>query len=188
MSDNMTYNVYSDAGALLVPSQIYNPAAVAADLSLVPSKPGIYSWWSSTSLPELSLDGCHVHDGRRLLYVGICPNGTNSSSKRTLRNRMKEHCRGPIRRSTLRRALASLLKGELGLQVAKGSDGKPLLLGDGEEQLSQWMGDHLRVAWMDHSTPWVLEAEVIRTIALPLNVMGNSNPNSVLLRQRRAEL
>ena len=72
--------------------------------------------------------------------------------------------------------------------MAKGSDGKPLLLGDGEEQLSQWMGDHLRVAWMDHSTPWVLEAEVIRTIALPLNVMGNSNPNSVLLRQRRAEL
>jgi len=50
------------------------------------------------------------------------------------------------------------------------------------------MSDHLRVAWMDHPTPWVLEAEVIRIIALPLNVMGNSNPNSVLVRQRRAEL
>lgn len=188
MPEDMTYSVYQAATALLETSQMHDPATLALDLSLVPPEPGIYSWWSDTGLRDLSLDGWLLRDGRRLLYVGICPNGTNSASKRTLRHRMKEHCRGPIRRSTLRRALTALLKDELGLQVGKASDGKPVLLDGGEVRLSQWMSDHLRVAWMAHASPWVLETELIKSVSPPLNVMGVSNPNSLLLRQRRAEL
>ena len=187
MPDDMTHSLSDDAKRLVEPDRLVDPAMLAADPSLVPERRGIYGWWfRREALPDVPLEGTIVRDGLHLLYVGICPNGSNPDSRRTLRSRMKEHCRGPIRTSTLRRTLTALLADKLGLQVSSSASGKRLLLEDGETVLSRWMSQNVRVAWIEHEAPWLIEHELISTIAPPLNIMGSSHPHVERLKALRS--
>ena len=185
MSDPMTISLSERAAALLHPAAFHDPAVVAVNPDLVPKEHGIYGWWFDAAPPGVSAEGTIEVDGRRLLYVGICPNGSNPLSERSLRHRMKEHCRGPIRSSTLRRTLVALLGDHLALRVVRSPRSKLILEGDGETRLSHWMHEHLRVAWMVHTQPWTLETELIHSIRLPLNIMGSRNPDRALMDRRK---
>jgi len=189
MLETMTHSLYDEAKPLLEPASFTDPAEIAASPSIVPAEPGIYGWWFDAALPEVPREGCLVRDGRHLLYVGIAPNGTSEISTRNLRKRLGDHCRGVIARSTVRRTLACLLERDLALSISRTATGKVAMPNSDEQRLSDWMGAHMRVAWMVHPSPWTLEDELIRSgPALPLNIMGSSHPFSAALMTRRSIL
>src|SRR5262249_43056331 len=43
----------------------------------------------------------------------------------------------------------------------------------GEAWLSDWLAAHALVRWREHLAPWKLEAELLCTYSLPLNIQGN---------------
>jgi hypothetical protein len=103
-----------------------------------------------------------------------------------LRSRLRNHIRGPSRTSTLRRTLAALLAYDLQLQRSRTLAGKTILLGDGDERLTQWMAKHMRVYWLICDEPQELEARLLGDgPALPLNIQGSSHPFARELRERR---
>lgn len=125
------------AAPLLAPKELFRADALGADPRLVPSVPGIYGWWFREVLPGVPTDDSLTRDGLRLLYVGIAPQGPRgleSRKVRTLRDRLKNHTRGPIAESTLRRTLTSLLGGKLGLTVTRRDNGKLAMPADDESQ------------------------------------------------------
>jgi hypothetical protein len=185
----MTYSLYHQAEGLLCPKQFYIATAIAADPRIVPAEPGIYGWWFDNTLPIVPMADSIEVDGRRLLYVGICPSGVQrTSGNRTLRHRMKNHCRGPIAQSTLRRTLTSLLRETLDLTVdIRGS--KKAMPPEDEQRLTAWMSEHARVGWMPHGRPWELENLLIRGgPRLPLNILGSTDPFVSELRALRRKL
>jgi hypothetical protein len=121
------------------------------------------------------VDGCHSVDGHTLLYVGISPRKPAADglkpSRQSLRSRVRYHYRGNAYGSTLRLTLGSLLASEIGLELRRVGSGTRLTFSDGEHALSEWMGrHHARVCWMETSTPWVVEHELIKQVVLPLNL------------------
>ncbi len=58
----------------------------------------------------------------------------------------------------------------------------------GEAELSRWMAENALVSWVVRAEPWVLEAELIARLNLPLNLQGNAhNSFYPVLKQLRAE-
>lgn len=180
------------AAPLLAPEAFFRADALAADPRLVPSVPGIYGWWFGEALPGVPTDDSLTRDGLRLLYVGIAPSGPRgleSRKVRSLRDRLKNHTRGPIAQSTLRRTLTSLLRGQLGLTVTRRDDGKFAMPAGDESRLTAWMSEHARVAWMPHANPWEVEEALITTgPRLPLNIRGSADPFRLHLKRLRAGL
>jgi hypothetical protein len=41
--------------------------------------------------------------------------------------------------------------------------------GSSEVLLSEWLDEHARVAWIEHSQPWEAEATVVQALGVPLN-------------------
>ena len=107
----MSLALSREAETFLGQVQFIDVAAIRRDPSIIPADAGIYGWWFDATLQEISA-GCHVKNGLRLLYIGIAPSGTPKYSvkMRTLRDRLLNHCRGPMATSTLRRTLAAILK------------------------------------------------------------------------------
>ena len=163
---------------------------VATDCgSVVESERGIYGWWFSAKLPAVPLVGAKVYAGWRLLYVGIAPSGpTVARRPRTLRSRLRNHCRGPLATSTLRRTLACLLSAEK-LRLRRRPSGKLCMTAIEEARLTGWMEASARVAWLCHDQPWLLEDELIEAghPRLPLNIKGSSDPFRVELRRLRSK-
>lgn len=176
---DITYSL-SFARDLIAPQFLYPPADIAANPKLVPNAPGIYGWWFDDALVGVPNGESLQFDGRRLLYVGIAPSAparSGVSSKRTLRDRLKNHTRGPIATSTLRRTLTSLVGRELGLSVTRSMNGKLTLSRENEQSLTEWMTFHARVAWMVHTSPWEIESALIKSgPRLPLNIKESSDP------------
>lgn len=57
-----------------------------------------------------------------------------------------------------------------------------------EATLSHWMASNARVCWIEQNEPWLLEAELISQLDLPLNL--NQNGHSALhncLKELRAQ-
>lgn len=188
----MTISLSEAARPLLEPGAFHVAGEIAEDPSIVPKQPGIYGWWFDDALIDrLPMSESLLLAGRRLLYVGIAPNGARrTTGRRTLRDRLKNHCRGPIGSSTLRRTVASLVVPELlDLTVSRTLDGKPMLSSADEARLTDWMSEHLRVAWMVHPQPWELEeALIVEGPRLPLNIMGSRDPFVATLKQLRRGL
>jgi hypothetical protein len=184
----MTFIVSDVLSELLEPANLYAPDAIALSPRLVPAQSGIYGWWFDDALSEVPREGTLMHEGRHLLYVGIAPSGARGTSGlRTLRDRLKNHCCGPLAQSTLRRTLTALLGEELGLAVYRLPNGKLALSLADEAKLSLWMTKHLRVAWMLNPTPWELETTLIREgPRLPLNIRGSSDPFARALKLKRS--
>ena len=41
--------------------------------------------------------------------------------------------------------------------------------------LNDWLAAHALVCWREHPAPWELEAQLMRTLSLPLNIQGNDH-------------
>jgi len=119
-----------------------------------------------------------THGELTLLYAGLAPkappkNGSPPSSQ-SLRSRFRHHLRGNAAGSTLRLTLGCLLAERLGIELRRTGSGKRLTFGRaGESALSAWMDENAFVCWTLCEQPWILEAEVIRSVNLPLNLDQN---------------
>ena len=162
---------------LLQPPELFTRAEVLSRPCPVPAVAGVYAWYFTQAPPGVPTDGCHVTEGAHLLYVGISPKAPSSDglkqSRQTLRTRVRYHFNGNAEGSTLRLTLGSLLADELGIGLRRVGSGKRLTFSDGENDLSQWMGEHAYVCWAETSTPWLLESSLIESMSLPLNLDQN---------------
>jgi hypothetical protein len=188
MEKNMTYMISDEVRPLLQPAQFHVAREIALTPRIVPDSPGIYGWWFDDAISDVPSQDSLLVGGRRLLYVGIAPSGARGTSgKRSLRDRLKNHCRGPIAHSTFRRTIVALIGAQLRLAVYRQPNGKLGLADDGESRLTEWMSTHLRVAWMVHAHPWKLEEALIKSgPRLPLNIMGSDDEFARILKERRA--
>jgi hypothetical protein len=186
----MTHSLIAAAEALLHPERLYSVTELSTAPTLIPQEGGVYAWWFTKAPPEVPIDDTAVHDGRRLLYVGIAPRKPSmagSVSSRNLRHRLLTHCRGPIASSTLRRTLTVLLKGELDLRIMTTDAGKLKITTADEGRLTQWMAENAQVAWQVSAAPWELEDHMIQgTATLPLNIRGSTGPFAKVLSTMRS--
>lgn len=188
----MTYSLNHAASPLLEPTRLWRADEIAADPGLVPARPGVYGWWFDKALVNVPMDGALEREGMSLLYVGIAraaPGRKGKASKRTLRDRLKNHTRGPISTSTLRTTLCALAGPSLGLVVLHEPMRKPFLSATHEAELTSWISSHAGVAWMETEEPWLLEKQLISGgPRLPLNIKGSADPFRSTLSSLRAAL
>jgi hypothetical protein len=175
-----------DGPIIQVPWTLFTLGDVLDKPSAAPDEPGIYAWWFD-ELPNVPLEGALEQSGFRLAYIGIA--SYRPGSPRTLRQRLRNHCRGPIATSTLRRSLAALLIESLDLNPFVRS-GKVKLPDDEEAKLSDWLATHGRVAWIADAKPWAYETALLTDgPSLALNIRGNNHefiPTLLALRQQLA--
>jgi hypothetical protein len=119
------------------------------------------------------------------------PASGGAASRQTIRGRIGYHYRGNAEGSTLRLTLGCLLADDLGLVLRRVGGGRRMTFGlDGERWLTEWMADHSRVVSAATPQPWLVEHELIRTLALPLNLDQNwhsrfhQRPSALLAQQR----
>lgn len=160
-----------DYAELLKPTKIWKASELLNDARPIPKVPGIYAWYFETTPSLAPLANCHTHQGLTLLYIGIAKN--SSESHRTLYKRLRNHLKGNASQSTFRMTLGCLLSKELGLQLKQGSNER-LTFETGEDKLSEWLANHASVIWMQMPEPWMVEAELIQQLSLPLNLEHNS--------------
>lgn len=155
-----------------VPWTLFTLSEVLNKPSAAPDEPGIYAWWFD-ELPNVPLEGALEQCGFRLAYIGIA--AYREGSRRTLRQRLRNHCKGPIATSTLRRSLAAILIDKLDLHPFVEA-GKIRLSHTEETRLSGWLASNGRVAWITNDTPWVYETELLKNgPPLALNIKGNDH-------------
>jgi len=184
MVNTMTYKLscdFNDVAPLLSPARLRGRDELLADWRVVPATPGLYAVWSDIAFDGMNSSSLRC-DGFALAYVGRA----GGKGQGALRHRLRQHLRGRCASSTLRRALAALLRKELGLQPALSSSGKLQLIGDGEDRLSGWLSDHARISWMTHSDPAALERALIHALSPPLNIEGA--PRVSTLKKARVQL
>ena len=155
----------------------------------MPRGPGVYAWYFDQLPPAVPEGPYHIFGDRQLLYVGISPkpppkNGT-PPSKQTVRHRLRYHCRGNAAGSTLRLTLGCLL----GIELRRVGGGTRMTFGpEGERSLSEWIGEHLRVACVGCEAPWEIEHFMIANFSLPLNLDQNkAHPHHMSLSALRRE-
>lgn len=177
---------------LVSPAAVWTRDEVLGRPSPVPAEPGVYAWYFEKPPPDVPLDGCHTTDHGVLLYVGISPKAPSRNgvrpSRQSLRTRIRYHYRGNAAGSTLRLTLGSLLAEQLGMELRRVGSGQRLTFSGGEAALSEWMGRHARVCWVETASPWLLETQLIDSLTLPLNL--DQNTRSLFRKQlsdRRAE-
>jgi hypothetical protein len=145
----------------------------------VPRTPGLYAWYFRDVPPSVPTEGCVVRYGATLLYAGIAPKAPPQNGKpasgRTLWHRVRYHMRGNACGSTLRLTLGCLLQMPLGLELRRVGSGTRRTFADGEATVSDWMDAHAFVCWMEATEPWLLEAQLIASVSLPLNLDQNRN-------------
>jgi len=165
------------------PERLWSRTELIGARASIPATPGIYGWYFDV-LPHPAITGVGTVVGAwSLLYVGIAPGRPGSTSN--LRKRLGNHLTGNARGSTLRLSLGSLLSEQLGLTAVPAS-GK-VSFGTTEAILSKWMDDHARVTWLETPDPWAIEAEVVRTLQVPLNRDHNqAHPFYATMGQLRA--
>jgi hypothetical protein len=184
----MTHNLSQEdlAQQILTPRRLYTVDEIKQAATPIPKASGVYAWWFDTLPALVPIDGAFKTGEFLLRYVGIAP--SSPSSKRTLRDRLNNHCRGPIAVSTLRRGLAVLLQQDLSLHVIKLANRKLALEADGETRLTSWMKYHGRVCWAVVSNPWEFEHKLIAAAKPPLNVAGGAHPFASDLRKLRSAI
>lgn len=165
------------AGDALLDTKLFTRAEVLATPCPVPREPGVYAWWFRSLPTALDTTACLKRDDATLLYTGISPKAPPANgrapSRQRLRDRVRYHYIGNAEGSTLRKTLGVLLAGELGIELRRVGSGKRMTFGTGEQALSEWMGDYALVSWVVHREPWMLEAELIEQLDVPLNLDAN---------------
>ena len=168
-----------ELSALLKPAKLWTRTDCLVRASPVPREAGVYVWYFVTPPPGVPVAECHRAQGATLLYVGISPRQPSArdggSSRQTLRSRIRNHYRGNAAGSTLRLTLGCLLERELGITLQRAGLGDRCTFGEGEGRLSEWMGQNALVTWMPTPEPWRLEARLIASVSLPLNLQHNGD-------------
>jgi hypothetical protein len=168
-----------------VPSTLFTVGDIIKKPSAAPDEAGLYAWWFD-ELPDVPLAGSLAQNGFRLAYIGIASH--RPGSHRTLRQRLRNHCKGPIATSTLRRSLAAILRDQLKLNPFEGPGKKIRLPKQEEAILSNWLAVHARVAWATDERPWIGEAQFLESgLLLPLNIRGNTHQYVQKLRVLRRQ-
>jgi hypothetical protein len=162
---------------LLSPEGLLGRDEVLGSACPVPRVAGVYAWFFRQVPDVVPTEGCLMHEGMTLLYVGISPDKQGKpKSSQTLRHRVRYHYQGNAEGSTLRRTLGVLLAPESGFPLRRvGSGGRMTFTNPGERWLDGWMRDNAFVTCIEHERPWLLEDELLRTISLPLNPKGNAH-------------
>ncbi len=140
----------------------------------LPREPGLYAWWATQGSIGGLPPNPHPDPGLGLVlfYVGVAPNGPESSA--TIRSRViGNHLSGNTGSSTFRFTLAALLMDELGLHPVRTAT-KVALPTNENRLLSTWQGEHLCVTWCVTPHPWLWEDEVIAVMKSPLNLAANA--------------
>jgi hypothetical protein len=129
-------------------------------------EPGVYAWYDlDGALARFYPDDYASVDPSLPLYVGL-------AEKDSLASRIVGTHLVDTRRSALRRSLVALLSDQLELLpgVIPAAKGKYGLAPDYESKLTNWMNDaRLRVTWVTHETPGIVEKSVIANLLSPLN-------------------
>jgi len=167
----------------LLAAKLYAWSDLRDDRRLPPRIPGVYAWFFRTAPPGVPCEGCVTRHGFTLLYVGISPG--RRVSREHLRSRIRYHFRGNAEGSTLRLSLGCLLAPLLGTTLLRVGSGRRLTFGPAEGRLTEWIAQNGRVAWVETEQPHALETELIRTLALPLNLDQNRHAFCAMLRGRR---
>ena len=188
----MTHSLSGAAQRVLAPTALFTVHQIREDPTIVPRIAGVYGWWFRVAPDKVPLAATARRGDWRLLYVGIAPRAPGSNgrtSKRSLRDRLKNHCRGPMGSSTLRRTLACVLADKLNLQIKRRLSGKYFMLASDESALTAWMQSNAKVGWVAASLPWQIEDELIRHgPRLPLNIRSSSDPFAQVLKKMRAAI
>jgi hypothetical protein len=160
---------------LLSPDRLHGRDEVLGSACPVPRAAGAYAWFFRQVPNPVPTEGCLTHEGLTLLYVGISPDKQGKpKSSQTLRHRVRYHYQGNAEGSTLRRTLGVLLAPESGFPLRRVGSGRRMTFTNaGERWLDGWMRENAFVTWIEHEEPWLLEAELLCTISLPLNLKGN---------------
>jgi hypothetical protein len=148
-------------------------AEILSQRGSVPAHAGLYAWFFKTLPPGVDPTGCFRRSGLTLLYIGISPSRSSSSS--TLRTRVRYHLRGNAAGSTLRLTLGCLLEDQLGTVLRRvGRTERRTFTNPGERALDDWLDANAFVAWEACPEPWVVEAAILASgLPLPLNIDGN---------------
>lgn len=137
----------------------------------VPNKPGLYAISGSASTWKIL--GLGPPPDERPLYVGKAEDSLTSRDLRT------HFSTGRTGSSTLRRSLAGLLASQLALRGQPRNPAKPGrfanygLEPDGDQRLTDWMLEHLRISvWPSPTTTNLdkVETAVLRELLPPLNL------------------
>jgi hypothetical protein len=156
-------------------------SAAPIDRVRAPARPGVYAWFldEASALPTLPDQG---HDP---IYVGMSSNLTQRGDETHFRS-------GESGFSTLRRSLGALVKEELRLSAQpRGTGSSPqnyrcYRFDDvGEERLTDWMRDHLRVGIAPIENPETVEGELIALAEPPLNLTRWPNPHRAVIKALR---
>jgi hypothetical protein len=186
--DMETFQVGQTISALLERSPQWACAQIQSEPKIIPAVGGVYAWWFE-ALDGVRMDGAAQRNGRSLLYVGIAPRRPARGAQTgngNLRDRLRDHCHGPSRSSTLRRSLAAVLRAKLSLEFQRDANGKIRLAGDGEGRLSTWMASNACVSWVETLAPWEAEEALLRSAnAPPLNIAGKAGLYGEQLREMR---
>jgi hypothetical protein len=183
--------LYSICDPLLFPSRLWTRQEVLSRPTPVPKAPGVYAWYFRNTPFVIPCSDCVTNGEFKLLYVGISPSAPplngKADSKQTLSHRIRYHLRGNAAGSTLRLLLGCLLADHLDIQLRRVGSGTRLTFSAGENRVSQWMEENVRVAWHVCDEPWKLEESLISTLHLPLNLDQNARNEfcSVLRNLRR---
>lgn len=172
-------------GRLTKPYILYARSAVLSNPHLIPDAAGIYAWYFKAIPGVTPTDGCLKKDDLTLLYIGISPK--NERSRENLRKRISYHYRGNAEGSTLRLTLGVLLADESGFPLRRVGSGKRMTFTHlGEQWLDDWMEENAFVCWLEHSSPWEVENEILSYVSAPLNIQDNAHhPFSLELSKLR---
>lgn len=155
-----------------------------------PLRPGLYSWWVDAVGAEMLTRELRQSVESGLVYAGQAgatrwPSGKRSPA--SLATRISAgHLGHSIDGSTFRLTLAAVLHAELGLEMRTSK----YLTRESEKALTEWMAEHLAVAWfpVDEAAGLAeLERAVLQHLDPPLNLEGmpKSDVRSQLSALRR---
>jgi hypothetical protein len=175
---------------LFRPVRLWSRAEVLCRPSPVPKVPGVYAWYFRKLDNLVPSADCLAIGEFRLLYIGISPSAPPSNgklpSKQSLNHRIRYHMRGNAEGSTLRLSLGCILSEKLGIHLRRVGSGRRMTFAAGEQRLSEWLEDNARVAWHLCEQPWIMEAHLVSTLDLPLNLEQNRRcPHFPVLSQLR---
>jgi hypothetical protein len=161
VNDQAIVDQLLNRSAAIAPSDFLAAGSTEANL------PGLYSWWVDDQGAADVSRGLGLPFESGLIYAGLAgatrwPSGTRSRSTLWLRIATM-HLAGSHEFSTFRRTLGALLANASGSTRVN------------EEQLSEWMRDHLRVVVVpseDRDELGRLETRVLKMLDPPLNLQG----------------
>lgn len=157
---------------LTAPTKLWSRSEILARPSPAPEQRGLYAWYFKNVPAGVPADGCHMTDGKTLLYAGISPK--NETSTQSLKKRITTHFRGNAEGSTLRLSLGVLLCSQSSYPLRRvGSGKRKTFTHMGEQWLDNWMQQNAFVVWVYHEKPWEVEREIINGMSLPLNIQHN---------------